>query len=205
MKLPEYIDALPDSYAKKPESNNYKLLQLEQEFVSDLRNDIEEVQKTLDIYTAYGKTLDLYGSIYGQARGSLTDDQYRSAILQKAMLALCDSDANSIIQALAVMFDAPASSFQLSDTETPCVVELSELPYSILNRLGLTVQQIIQMVEALLPAGVRLAPLNLEGTFEFCAVGDEATDGATKGFSDITQTTGGYFGYMETGGAVIPT
>lgn len=204
MKIDDYINALPDSYQKKPVSNNYKLLLLEQKGIDNLRQDIEDVQDTLDIYTATGKTLDLYGDIYGQARGSLTDEQYRYAIVQKSLQSMCQGNANNIIQLLAAVFQVEPSDFSLSDTGNPCEVELGKLPYSILNNIGLTVSQLKQMVESLLPAGVTLAPLNLEGTFEFCMIGDEGTDGDTKGFGDIEQTAGGYFGYLESVGGNIP-
>lgn len=205
MRIDDYIGALPDSFQKGKNSNNYKLLLIEQKPVDSLRNDIDAVQNTLDIYTASGKTLDLYGDIYGQSRGSLTDDQYRYVIIQKALQCMCQGDANSIIKILSAVFNVQPSDFSLSDTENPCEVEVSKLPYSILQSIGVTVNQLKQMIQSVLPAGVKLAPLNLEGTFELCAVGDEETEGSTKGFGDIEQTTGGYFGYLEATGGNIPT
>ena len=202
MKIDDYIGSLPDSFQKSKNSNNYKLLLIEQKPIDAFRNDIEAVQNTLDIYTANGKTLDLYGDIYGQARGSLTDDQYRYVIIQKALQCMCQGDANSVIKILSAVFNVHPSDFSLSDTQNPCEVEVSKLPYSILQSIGVTVNQLKQMIQSVLPAGVKLAPLNLEGTFEFSASADEQSD--TAGFSDESQTIGGYFGYLASDDIDIP-
>lgn len=202
MRLSDYINALPDSYKKHSESNNYKLLSLEQKLVQGLRDDIDALEAALDIYTATGKTLDLYGSIYRQPRGSMTDEQYRYIILQRATRCLVGGDANSIINALAVVFKTDTSQFGLSDTANDCEVEITSLPYSVLQNAGLTVSQIHQIVKNMLPAGVRLAPLELSGTFEFGASADEYSEAA--GFGDINQTIGGFFGYLATDDNEVP-
>lgn len=203
MNVNEYVSALPDSYKKHSESNNYKLLQLEQGLISAFRTDIEAVQETLNIYTATGKTLDYYGATYNQPRGSMTDEQYRYIILQKVARTQAKGDANSVILALASAFDVDPSAFKLADTENTCEVAVSELPYSVLQHAGLTGGQMTQIIKSLLPVGVRLAPLNLEGTFEFAATYGEQDDEA--GFGDIEQTVGGYFGYLATDEIDIPT
>lgn len=203
MQMRDYMLALPDSYQKGTQSNNYRLLSLEQKLVDDFRADIEAVQKTLDLYSATGKTLDLYGSIYGQARGSITDEQYRYIIAQKSARCLVDGTANSVIEALAVAFGVSPSLFAISETDNPCEVEVSDLPFSILQNAGMTASQIYQIIAELMPCGVKLLPLNLEGTFEFGASADERDPLA--GFGNIAQTTGGYFGYLATDDIDIPT
>lgn len=202
MKITDYIKQLPDYFRKEPDSNNYKFLTLEQELVSDFRKDIEEVQGTLDIHQTTGKTLDLYGAMYAQARGAMTDSQYRYIILQKVARLLAQGDTNSIILAMASAFGVDPSSFKLSETNNLCEVEVGSLPYGVLQSAGITVNQMKQIIESMLPAGVRLAPLNLEGTFEFVASGDVYD--AEAGFGDIEQTIGGYFGFLETNDIDIP-
>lgn len=201
MKLAEYMEALPDAYAKGKESNNYKLLQMERELISDLEKDIKDVGDTLDIRKAFGKTLDYYGEIYGQPRGELTDDQYRIVILQKAIRNNVGGDANSIILALASAFGVDASSFGLTETENVCEIRVTGLPFSMLQSVGMTQSQVKQMIDDLTPIGVKSTPLELEGTFEFSS-SYEQDDNA--GFGNIDQTIGGYFGYLEGGGAIIP-
>ena len=203
MRVADYMQALPDSYQKTEQSNNYKLLQMEQSLVDDLRTDIDAVQATLDVYTATGKTLDLYGSIYGQQRGSLTDEQYRAVIVQSATRCLVGGDSSSIINALAIVFNVPASSFVLAETDNPCEVELTDVPYSVLQNYGFTGGQLYQIVASMLPSGVRLAPLTLDGTFAFADTADEYD--ANAGFGDIDQTIGGYLGWLSTDDISIPT
>lgn len=167
MKIADYVNALPDSYKKHSQSNNYKLLLLEQEFVAKLMNDIDEVQNTLDLFSASGKTLDLYGQMYGVPRGTAIDEQYRFLISQKVAQNMVTGDYNSIINAIAVAFDVPITSFQFRETGTPCEVEVLNLPYGILLNAGMTVEQMEDIINGLFPIGISLAPLNLSGTFEF--------------------------------------
>lgn len=194
MQIRDYIDALPDSYEKRQSGNNYKLLSLEQTVVQALREDVEAVQKTLDVYTATGATLDLYGAIYGKARGTATDEQFRYIIVQAANRCLVSGDANSIINSLAVTFGVPASSFSIHETDTPCEVEVTGFPYEILQRAGITTEQMMKIIQGMLPSGVKLRPIELAGTFEFGGVSYDYDEDA--GFGNEEQTVGGYFGYL---------
>lgn len=202
MNVSQYIYELPDSYAKGTTSNNYKLLSLEQNLVQGLRDDITAVGDALDIYKAFGKTLDYYGAIYDQARGSLADEQYRYIILQKVARRMCDGTYNGVVKLLAVAFKCAESEFSLAETENPCEVELKELPYTVLARAGITAAQIEEIIKAMLPVCVRLASVELSGTFEFAA--DATTQDDDKGFGNIEQTVGGYFGYLSAGDNDIP-
>ena len=202
MRVADYINALPDSYQKGENSNNYKLLSLEERLVAALRADIEAVHDTLDINKAYGKTLDLYGEIYGQPRGSMTDEQYRIIILQRIARNNVKGDYNSVVESLAVAFGVPTSEIVLLETDSPCEVEVKNLPYSVLQNAGLTIGQLQSIVLALLPIGVSLAPVGLEGTFEFAELADEYDENA--GFGNSDQTIGGYFGLMATDDVVVP-
>lgn len=202
MLIADYINALPDSYKKTAESNNYKLLLLEERLVRGLRDDIEAVQATMDIQTATGATLDLYGTIYNQARGSLTDEQYRYVIMQRVARNMVDGSYNKIAESLAVAFNTSPTAFKLAETSNPAEVEILDLPYSVLQTAGLTASQMVQIIRGMLPVGVKLAPISLEGTFEFAASAEEYDENA--GFGNIDQTIGGYFGFLEAGDIDIP-
>nr|DAK55301.1 MAG TPA: Protein of unknown function (DUF2612) [Caudoviricetes sp.] len=203
MRIADYVEALPDSYKKTAASNNYKLLYLEWLLMSGFWADIQAIQDTADIAKATGKTLDLYGSIYNQARGGMTDEQYRVIIMQKVARYWAGGDYNSTVKALAGALGVSPSEFVLTEKDNPRQIEVSRLPFSILNEIGITSKQIFQIIEAMLPVGIPLAPLTLDGTFEFSASADEQSD--TAGFGDIEQTVGGYFGALETGNIDIPT
>lgn len=194
MKTVDYIHELPDVYRKDKQSNNYKLLLLENRAILAFRADIEDVQATLDIYSATGKTLDLYGEIYGKARGIATDEQYRYLITQAVAQNLVESDYNSVVSAISAAFGVPTTDFQFKETENPAEVEVTNLPYSIILTAGLTVNQVQEIIKGVLPAGVTLILAELSGTFEFGASADEYDE--TKGFGDADQTLGGYLGYI---------
>lgn len=193
MRISDYINALPDIYQKGENSNNYKLLLLEQELIADLYKDIEGVWETADLYSATGKTLDLYGEMYGQPRGKATDEQYRYLIAQKVAQNMVEGDYNSVVSSIAVAFDVPPTQFKFVES-APAEVRCDNLPYEVLLKAGITVEQAIAIIQSLLPAGVTLAPLALAGTFEFGAAADEYDEG--KGFGNIAQTVGGFFGYL---------
>ena len=195
MKINDYVNALPDAYKKTPDSNNYKLLQMEERLVGGLRDDMDLLFDALDIHKATGKTLDLYGESYGQARGSLTDEQYRLIILQRIARNMAKGDYNSIVKALAVAFGVTTDYVAFEETENPAEVRAENLPYTIMLNAGLTGAQIIEMLKAILPVGVKLASdLNLEGTFEFSAFDNEYNEEA--GFGDFGQTIGGTLGVL---------
>lgn len=203
MNVSNYIFELPDSYDKHEGSNNYKLLSLEQSFVQALRDDIGAVRETLNIYTATGKTLDLYGEMYKQARGCMTDEQYRYIILQRVARNMCGGDYNSIVKSLAVAFGVKPSEFSITEETDPCKVKIDAMPYEVLANAGLSVNQMSQIISAVLPIGVRISNIDLTGTFEFA---DNATTlDNEKGFGDVEQTIGGYLGYLGDGGTDIPT
>lgn len=193
MKIVDYIHNLPDVYRKDKDSNNYKLLLLEQRLVEGLYKDIDGVWETSNIYEATGRTLDLYGEMYGQPRGKATDEQYRYLIVQKVAQNMVEGDYNSIVGSLAVAFDVPVTEFQLRETDNPAEVEVVDLPYSVLVKAGITGEQAIRIIQAVLPAGVTLAPMELSGTFEFGVVNEYDEN---KGFGNIAQTIGGYLGLM---------
>ena len=202
MLINNYIDALPDAYSKGIESDNYKLLLLEQLFVQELRDDVQALDEVLDIHNATGKTLDLYGRTYKQARGALTDEQYRYSILQRVTRNMAQGDYNSIVNALSVAFGVPVTQIKFVETDKSAEVEMQSLPYSVLLEAGITVGQLRNIVLNILPAGIGLAPLNLEGSFEFG--GAAMTYDEEKGFGNIEQTIGGYFGYLATDDIEIP-
>lgn len=194
MKIIDYIKALPDSFQKHTESGNYKLLLIEQQLVGGLRDDIKAVQDTLDLYSATGKTLDHYGAMYGVSRGVSTDEQYRYLIAQKVAQNMVTGDYNSIVNAIAVAFVVPVTSFRFQETENPCEVEVLNMPYSVLQNAGITESQMREIIQTLLPVGVSLKLEELAGTFEFAATADEYDENA--GFGNVDQTIGGYLGYL---------
>lgn len=186
---------LPDSYAKHKSSNNYKLLNINEQAITALKSDISDVLNVLDIQQATGKTLDLYGDMLGVKRGEMNDIQYRYMILTQAGINVTQSDYNSIIEIMLKVFNCTPADIILGESETePCRVVLVKFPMAILTAAGFSDTQAIAMIERLLPIGVTIDGSNFEGTFEFAETYGEYDE--SKGFGDIEQTIGGYLGLL---------
>ena len=185
-------DRLPDSYAKDKNSNNYKLLKLNEDAIATLNKDMYDVLNVLDIKNAIGNTLELYGDMVGQKRGELNDTQYRYMILTRIGMNIALGNYDSIIAVCQMIFDCKPHEIILNDSEKPCRVEVTKFPLKVLVDAGLSSNQAIAMVELLMPIGVTIENANFEGTFEFAETATEYDENA--GFGNIEQTIGGYMG-----------
>lgn len=192
-------ERLPDCYRKDSEGNNYKLLELNQAAVVELQADIEAVRNALDLNSASGKTLDLYGEMLDQRRGLLNDEQYRYMLLTRIGRNVVQGDYQSIMNALVLMFgssqgDISLDDLELGEEERPCVVKLTKFPIAVLVNAGFSSRQAVQMIESLLPICITLDADNFEGTFEFAELAGDYSEEA--GFANLEQTIGGYFGLL---------
>lgn len=154
------VKRLPDCYRKDPKSNNYRLLQLNESAVGELRQDIEAVRNMLDLSQASGETLNLYGTMLNQLRGPLTDEQYRHMLFAQIGRNNAKGDYESIIKALVMLFGTSLegiteADFELTEDEKPCLVRLKRFPES-LEEAGFSTRQMAQMIKSLLPICVTL-------------------------------------------------
>lgn len=192
-------ERLPDCYRKDPDSNNYKLLEINQLAVDELREDMASVLAVLDLNQAAGKTLDLYGAMLRQKRGLLNDEQYRYMLFARIGRNIVQGDYNSIMETLVLMFgsrhgDITMDDLGIDEEERPCVVKLTKFPIFVLVNAGFSSRQAVEMIELLLPVCVTLDADNFEGTFEFAERADVLDYDA--GFADIGQKIGGYLGLL---------
>lgn len=191
------VQNLPDAYAKAG-SNNEKILEIEKDAMTRLRDNIAAINNILDIENAYGQTLDLYGEMLGQARGAATDEQYRVMLRAKIIRNYSNADHDSVVYAICAAFGCDPNEILLTESANePCVVNLENLPFTKLNSSNIDVGTAIQIIKRLMPAGVNLESMNFSGTFEFS--GETLTYDAEKGFGDVDQTIGGYLGLASDG------
>lgn len=195
----EYVKNLPDIYKKSETSNNYKILNIVQGSAAELKEDTEKVYNSLDIEQATGKTLDLYGQMLGQARGFATDQQYRVMIKARIMRNIMNGDYNSLMKAACMMFNCDSSEFYIEESEKPATIDVITLPYRVLNYIGLSVDQTIELIKVLMPVGVEVGSVSLAGTFEFGSTDDEYDENKGFAISEADQSIGGYFGYIGSG------
>lgn len=203
-----YAARLPDVYAKDDASNNSKLLKIPQALFADAYVDllgdpdalppVPGVDDMTDLDRAFGKTLDYYGEMVGQPRGALDDSMYRYLIRNRIARNFVVGDYESVLTGIVNMFEASKKEIVLDDNpDKPGVVHVTRLPFAILSSAGFTAYQALEMIEQLVPVGVRVEADNFEGTFEFAATESEIDHDA--GFSDHPdpeqQTMGGYLGF----------
>lgn len=184
---PIYSDNLPDVYKKDPNSNTYKILAVPKNEIDEIKNNINAVYQSLDLDKAYGATLDLYGDMLGQKRGFASDQQYRAMIKSVITRNLMNGDINSIINAICLTFNCDPSNVHISEIGNTAV-KIESLPYDIINYVGLSANQTVQLIRALVPVGVTVTSTELVGTFEFGSAEGEFDE--EKGFD------GGYLGEL---------
>lgn len=197
-----HVKNLPDAYRKTPESNNAKLLGIEKSETDRLREEIAAIYDSLDLDLATGKTLDLYGEMLGQERGAATDEQYRALLKSRITRNLSGADHNSIVNAICLTFGCDPADVLLTETDGKCEVTLEGVPFDAINRINLDVTAATQVIERLIPAGVKFTILGFAGTFEFGSTEMEYDE--EKGFADVEQTMGGTLGYVPDNGKVLP-
>lgn len=193
----QHINNLPDCYNKEETSNNHKILDLSDYNVTKLRKTLTEIENSLNLNNAKGKTLDLYGDLVGQKRGLATDEQYIILIKTRIMRNLVNGSNNSITAALSAILNCKQSEVHIADAKEPCKVSVTAPLTSIIGS-DFTISQFVQLVQTLTPVGVTLsADTVFGGTFEF-ATGENEYD-EKAGFCDVEGgTIGGYFGALST-------
>ena len=191
-----YVDNLPDAYRKDTDSNNYKILNIQKIEIDGIKEDTEDVYNTLDLDQATGKTLDLYGDMLGQARGFATDDQYRVMIKAKIVRNLMTGSLDSIINAGCLMFGCDPSEMHIVEDESPASVKIISLPYRVINYVGLSASQVVELIIKLVPVGITVKSAELQGTFEFGTTDSEHDEEKGFAISEADQSIGGYLGYI---------
>lgn len=191
-----HINNLPDYYNKEKTSNNYKILELSDYNVTKLRKTLKDIENSLNLNNAKGKTLDYYGELVGQSRGLATDEQYILLIKTRILRNLVNGSNKSITDALCAILDCEKSQMYITETTNPCEITIT-LSLGTIISAELTVKQFNRLIQTLIPVGVVLSPNSLyEGTFEFSAIENEYDENA--GFCDVEGgTIGGYFGALS--------
>lgn len=186
---------LPDSFAKSPRSNNYKILEIERTTAEEIEKKLETLAKTLNTEESKGRVLDDYGQMYGQGRGMATDSQYVYMIRAKVMRNISSGDYGSIVRAICKTFSCSPKYVSIVEEETPCRVKVVVLPLNVINAAGLSVQQTVEMIKQLLPVGIKLESVLFDGSFEFTDKASE--EDRDRGFADLEQSYGGFFGLLS--------
>lgn len=191
----ELIRKLTDVYVKNPMSNVGKLFVIMTDQIQEVRDTLEQIEEWRDIDKAQGTTLDLLGENVGQTRGLATDEIMRILIRARVARNLSDGTFNGIISALAVTLNTTPDKIRIKelyddiDDPEPAAIAITGLPLDVLNKSGLSATQFGLITQRVLPGGVRVAVIELAGTFSFAS--GSTVETSVEGFADIAGTTGG--------------
>ena len=214
------VKKLPDCYEKTDNSNNDKLLKLNELICSDVKQDCIDVFNSLDLDNATGKTLEKLAETVNLKRGNYNDEQLRFAIKIQISKMHSKGDYNSSVELLCLSLGI--DKIKIEDGVNSCEVEIAQIPYDVFEELGISSDKIVKMLKELMPIGVGVESANFDGTFEFegdtidCGTSiriiDEVLNCGTStrditdkltvdapsiaetGFSDDNSSVGGYFG-----------
>lgn len=184
------VKSFPDAYDKQPSSNLHKLMQLNYLISSDVKNIYAQIEQSRGIENAYGKTLDYYGEMVGQDRNGNDDEQYRTMILNRIAQKLSNGDCNSVINLISQTFNIDKSQIIINEGKTS--VSIAGVPYEGSIGMGLDVNQVKKMIKNILPVGVKLNYLDMQGTLIMTTKDVEDSNG----LSDIAETIGGTLGWI---------
>lgn len=198
-----------DAYNKDPHSNLGKLIGILHGQLQQLNESLERIREWRSIDDAQGTTLDRIGENIVQTRGASTDEVYRVLLKSKIARNLSKTDVNTIIQVLSLALDCPYSDIRIvpkfndpSEPE-PAAISLIKVPTKRLNEVGMSPLQFGQIIQKTVAAGVRVAQIELTGTFQFSSKYDQLEAGST-GFADEAMTTGGTLGEVYIPGNDYP-
>ncbi len=195
----DMLQRFTDAYNKDPNSNLGKLIGIVHSMMSKVNDTLQEIDRRRSIDDANGETLDRIGQNVVQPRGAATDEVYRVLLKSKVARNLSTSDINTIIRVLALALDCNYRDIRIRpkwvdpDDPEPAALSLIKVPIRRLNEVGMSPFQFAQIIQQTVAAGVRVAQIELAGTFRLSPKYGEVVKGTT-GLADDAMTRGGRLG-----------
>ncbi|KIN30946.1 hypothetical protein ABEV77_10245 [Bacillus subtilis] len=193
----DLIGKLTDAFLKDEKSNIGKLFLIVDEQLTALKSALITAENWRDIDAAKGKALDLLGDNVSQDRGRATDEIYRVLIRGKVARNVSDGTTNRIIEALAKTLNCKPSEIHIvsskeNNEDEPAAIIVKKAPIEALSKVGMSATQFSNIVQKTVAAGVRVAYVDLNGTFRFSSSANsietsqygfstDGTDGGTLG------------------------
>lgn len=195
--IKDLIGKLTDAFLKDEKSNIGKLFLIVDKQLTALKSALITAENWRDIDAAKGKALDLLGDNVSQDRGRATDEIYRVLIRGKVARNVSDGTTNRIIEALAKTLNCKPSEIHIvsskeNNEDEPAAIIVKKAPIEALSKVGMSATQFSNIVQKTVAAGVRVAYVDLNGTFRFSSSADsietsqygfstDGTDGGTLG------------------------
>ena len=189
---------LTDNYNKDEGSVITRLMQLLQEPFEAIPFDRIKMWRGVD--DTEGVTLDLIGGNVDQVRGQASDAIYRTMIRAKILRNKSNGTINELVELLSFVLQIDPHEIVLTEgyeleVPLPASIRITDIPATVLTEIGLTPEQLVQIIKSAVAAGVRLEILELTGTFQFSTIDDTTPEqDEDTGFANDDQTLGGYLG-----------
>jgi hypothetical protein len=205
----DMLKRFADTYNKSPDSNLGKLVGILHSELKTLDDTFTRIREWRSIDKAQGTTLDRIGTNVVQPRGAATDEVYRVLLKSKIARNLSKTDINTIIQVLAIALDCDYSDIRIQEKfddeqePEPAAINLIRVPTKRLNEVGMSPDQFARIIQKTVAAGVRVARIELAGTFALSSQYD-ALETSPLGLADLGMTTGGELGEVYVPGNEYP-
>ncbi|QXJ39599.1 hypothetical protein BV455_02965 [Parageobacillus caldoxylosilyticus] len=196
----DMLERLTDRYRKDPDSNIGKIIKILTDELDLIKETFDRMEEWEDVEKAEGVVLDDIGKDIGQPRGAATDEIYRILLRSKVARNLSDGTIDTIIRVLSIALNADPKEIRIQELcedpvhPEPAAISLIQIPLRRLNEVGMSPKQFAQIVKKTVAAGIRVASIELTGTFSFSSQSATSEYSDTEGFSDINQVIGGYLG-----------
>ncbi|MBG9783595.1 hypothetical protein [Shouchella lehensis] len=168
----DLLSKLTDAFTKSEKSNIGKLFLVIDEQLESVKSALIRTEEWRDLNNAKGSTLDEIGVNVNQLRGRANDPVFRVLIRGKIARNVSDGTINKMVNALAKTLNCPHEVIQIvsmieDNQEEPAAIVVKRAPIEALAAAGLTATQFTNIVQATTMAGVRVAYVDLNGTFRF--------------------------------------
>ncbi|ULO08943.1 hypothetical protein H1230_09305 [Paenibacillus sp. 19GGS1-52] len=205
----DMLKRFADIYNKSPDSNIGKLIGILHGELATLDDTFTRIREWRSIDGAQGTTLDRIGTNVVQSRGASTDEVYRVLLKSKIARNLSKTDINTIIRVLAIALDCDYSDIRIQEKfndplePEPAAINLIRVPTRRLNEVGMSPLQFARIIQKTVAAGVRVAQIELSGTFALSSQYD-VLETSSLGLADPDMTTGGELGEVYVPGDDYP-
>lgn len=161
----ELMKLLPISYPRNKESNWYKIVDLFGYQLDKLKTSTQRISNWKNIDESGGKALEEIGKEYGVPRTTNDDEFYRFLIKSHIEMSLRVGTINDLIHVLANTSGIDPSAFDVRNGEEPMSVKVLNMPTALTPDESQR-QLVIDWIEAVLPAGVRLEEISFRSASE---------------------------------------
>lgn len=195
--LKELLWYLPSVFTKNEDSNIGKIIKLISFNYGTIKDNLELQLSWKNISSAEGYALDEIGKMVGLPRGTYDDEKYRVRIKTRIAQNLSDGTINRVIETLAVSLEIDMSDIKIESLWSQgkgASIKISKIPVTALNKVGMTQEELIEIVKIVIASGIDVETLELVGTFRFSRTQNANENSPDTGFFNEADGKGGIFG-----------